>query len=317
MEIINADDRVAWRRFLLAATEVGAEGLRKWRVEKAEIPRVIDKNFEGRFEHIEAGLHPYAPLMACLVAAAETGKADYAGQLGWIESILEPPGYEKGQTVYHTTFPQTVLFVAQAFVGGMLMHNNLSDAAYQLAASKIPDAFNAREARPLYLMTRCNGWPETLEHTCTIAWEFLKRQISTSKWLIKAFGSERNCLIGIGAYYQLLSFLNYLKLRKDGELVAALDPQSHRFPVTVSHAFCVGSKEVVSSGYTLFLKQVPLLKELLKANGIDNNVFKVTWEQWMQVVGSWLGQVYIGIWPEMSVPQKNLPNDLNMNPYVV
>jgi hypothetical protein len=314
LDIIRADDRVAWRKLLLAASERGAEAMKRWRMEQPEIPAIANTDCSARFAHVLAGVESYAPFIACLVAAAETGKEGYADQLGWVESILEPAGYDRSGTVYHATFPQMTFFVAQALVGEMLMLSGAGEAAYQLATTKIVDQFRSHEALPLFSMTRCNGWPDPLEHHCTIAWKFLDSLVSSWEWLKRAFGSEREWRVGISAYYQMLSFLNFMKLAKVGELDAA-QKETGRFPVSAPLCFCVWPADVVGAGYKSFLKQAPILRRVLEANQLAQPDFDFAWNQWMKVAGNWLGQVYMSIWPEMHVPQRDLPRDLHTDPY--
>jgi hypothetical protein len=199
----------------------------------------------------------------------------------------------------------------------MLMLSGAGEAAYQLATTKIPDLFHTQEALPLFSMTPCNGWPKTLEHHCTVAWKFLNSLISTWDWLKTAFGNERESRVGIVAYYQMLSFLNFLKLAKDGELEPAQDLKAGRFPVSAPLSFCVWPADIVNAGYRSFLKQAPILRRLLEANHLNQVDFEVAWNKWMAVAGNWLGHVYVGMWPEMHVPQRNLPSDLNTNPYAL
>jgi hypothetical protein len=316
LEIIHADDRVAWRRLLLAAGEKGSESLNRWKAENPAIPPISDTDSAARFAHVQSGVESFAPLIACLVAAAETGKDGYADQLGWVETILEPAGYEKSGTIYHATFPQTILFVTQALVGGMLMLGGAGEAAYRLATTKIPDHYESREARPLFAMTRCNGWPETLEHHCTIGWKFLDSLIASWTWLKRAFVSERECRSGISAYYQLLSFLNFIKLTKDGEIETE-QAWGGRFQVTAPLCFCVWQRGVVEKGYAAFLTQRGILKRALEANGLDNAAFEAAWPKWIGKVGGWLGDVYRGRWPEMTVPQSKLPEHLKGDPFTL
>lgn len=314
LDIIRADDRVSWRKLLLAASERGVEGLKRWRTEHPDIPAITNTDCAARFAHVLAGVDNYAPLIACLVAAAETGKEGYADQLGWVESILEPVGYDRSGIIYFTTFPQMTLFIAQALVGGMLMLIGAGEAAYRLATTKIVDQFRSHEALPLFSMTRCNGWPEPLEHHCTIAWLFLNSLLSSWDWLKRAFGNARECRVGISAYYQMLSFLNFIKLAKAGELDAA-HKGSGRFPVSAPLCFCVWPVDIVGAGYKFFLKQAPILRRVLEANQMAQPDLDVAWNKWMTVTGNWLDRVYVSSWPEMHVLQRELPRDLHTDPY--
>jgi hypothetical protein len=167
----------------------------------------------------------------------------------------------------------------------------------------------------MFLTTRCNGWPETLEHTCTAAWTFLNSLVSSWTWLQKAYGSERECHVGMAAYYQMLSFLNFLKLAKDNELEAASERQLGRFPVSTPLGCCIGPRDIVDSGYKCFLKQSPVLRRILEVNKFDHASFEAAWAKWMTVAGNWLCEVYRNYWPSIHVPQTSLPKDMNLNPY--
>ena len=315
-EIIHNDDRVAWRKLLLAANEKGVADLKQWKTESPDIPEIKENESAARFAHVEAGVRAYAPFIACLVAAAETGKAHYADQLGWVEIILEPTGWNDARTLYHLSFPQTILYVAQAFVGGMLMQSSSGEAAYALATTKIADSFHSREPRPLFLMTPCNGWPETLEHHCTVAWGFLNSVISSWAWLSKAFGNENVCRSSVSAYYQLLSFLNFVKLAKDGKLATAKE-EFGSFPVTVPVCFCIWPADIVDNGYKMFLKQSAILLRVLETNSIGQPELTLLWANWMKLVGAWLMQVYVRSWPQIHVPQNELPKNLVSQPYLL
>jgi hypothetical protein len=318
LEIIHADDRVAWRKLLLAATEKGIEALKQWRKQNPEIPTLDNNNtdFTARYAHARSGVESFASLIACLLAASETGKDGYADQLGWIESILEPTGYEFGGTVYHAAFPQLIFFVTQALVGGMLMLSGAGEAAYRLASTKVTDKFNSQDARPLFAMTRCNGWPDTLEHHCTIAWAFLNTVITSWTWLKTVFGNERECRAGISGYYQMMSFLNFIKLTKDNQIDVE-QVWGGPFLITAPLCFCVGPREVVEKGYELLLKQNRILKRALEANGLNDSAFEAAWPKWIPKVGAWLGDVYRGRWPEMHTPQAKLPEHLKSDSFVL
>jgi len=314
LAIIHSDDRVAWRRLLLAASEQGAKGLRQWRSENPNIPDISNNDWSARFAHVQLGVEQFAPFIACVVAAAETGRDGYANQLGWIEPILDPSGYDKSGFVYHATFCETIIFVAQALTGGMLILSGSGEAAYQLATTKIQDYYRSREALPLFSMNRCVGWPESLEHHCLMGWRFLNSLIASWPWIKKAYGDDRQCRSGISAFYQILSFLNFIKVSKEGQ-IAIEGPLHGSYPVTVPLSFCVWPQDVVMGGYRSFLKQAPILRRVLEANKIDQASFEAEWTKWMTISGTWLGQVYSGRWPEMHVPQRELPKDLNANPY--
>ena len=88
LDIVRHQDRLAWRKLSMAATERGASELSRWRTEHVHIPRLSNEMDSGPLlVHARIGVSAYAPLLACLIGAAESGDIDYGGQLGWIEHI--------------------------------------------------------------------------------------------------------------------------------------------------------------------------------------------------------------------------------------
>jgi TIR domain len=321
LEIINANDRVAWRKLLLAASEQGSKALTQWRTDKPDIPPISsdqpnNPEWPARFTHVQSGVECFSPLIACLVAAAETGKEGYADQLGWVESVLEPSGYAmSGGIFYHASFPQTIFYVTQALVGGMLMLSGMGEAAYKLGTTKISDQHGSQDARPLFEMTRFNGWPDTLAHSALVGWMFLNSLIDSWDWLTTAFGSKQECRAGISSYYQILSFLNFVQLTKDGQIDIE-QVWGRRLQISVSQCYCAWPEKDVENGYKMFLNQKHNLKRVLEANGLDNDAFEAAWPKWINKVYGWLGGVY-GIRANMRIPQAGLPNDLKHDPFTI
>jgi hypothetical protein len=153
-----------------------------------------------------------------------------------------------------------------------------------------------------------------MDHHCTIAWKFLDQLLSSWDWLKQAFGNERECRVAVSAYYQMLSFLNFIKLAQAGQLDAAQEVPGD-FRVSVPLCFCVWPADVADAGYRSFLKQAPILRRVLEANQLAQRDFDRAWTEWMTVVGNWLGGVYRSARPIMCVPQRDLSKDLRSDPY--
>jgi TIR domain len=315
-DIIHDGDRVAWRKLLLAASERAAASLKEWAEDNVEIPSVKHDDWSDRYAHAKMGVECYGPFIACLIAAAESDKAGFADQLGWVESILNPGGYNTTRTIYHMYFPQLVFFVTQALVGGMLMLSGTGEAAYALATTKLSDKYISANAGPLFEMARFNGWPESLNHESSVAWTFLDSLITSWTWLTTAFGNEQECRAGVSAYYQLLSFLNFVDLAHEGQFDE--DGQKSRgFPVSVPLGFCIWPAGVVEKGYHHFLRLSPVLKTILNANSIDDSVFRAAWPKWISKVGEWLISVYGRDSHEIKVPQSKLQDHFKRLPFAL
>ena len=306
----KTDDSLAWRKQVRAAEVHGTIALKAWKEShNGVLPPAFDESKpDDYFEHAEGGLAAYLPLIATLVAAAETGKAGFADQLGWIDSILSPDGWERSGDIYWVDFPDSVLFVTQALVGGMLVDVGKGDVAYRLGASKIGSIYGSNEKEAIFQRTTVNGWPKSLTGHCTRAWSFLEKLIESWPWLHDAFGSAEKCRCAVTAYYLLLNFQNFVKLSKDGNLVK----QRPEHVVTVSLAFAGWGSKVCDEGYQIFLQQRELIREILDSNGLeDESRFRSDWKLWIAENGRWLGEVFgMRLFGDFGFPHKNLPDDL-------
>lgn len=308
LQIIGDKNTLAWRKLLRSTNTLSVASLRDWRGDGSSIPRFDENAPEEFFAHAEAGVACYAPFIACLLAAAESRVPGFADQTGWIDAILSPEGWERSGPVYWVEFPDAILFVTQALVGGLLMEVGEGRLAYQIGVSKVGDVYHPQEKMAIFSRSNITGWPESLTRQCTKAWGFLDRLIGSWSWLHEVFGSPEKCRMAITGYYLLLNFLNFVKISKDGHL----EKDDLSFPLRVPLTFCRWGQAICDDGYRLFLAQHDLLEELIAANGISElGRFEALWALWVEKNGKWLGSVYP--WHranDLAFPHQNLPEDL-------
>ena len=304
--LIAASDFTTWRRLLRTLYHRAASDLAAWRSEDETPPVATDKDASPLHDHAAKGVSYYMPLFACLVAGAESGKEEFAGQLGWIDEILNSTEWKREGYVYWVDFPQLLLFVGQALVGSMLIETRASEAAYALATTRIPDLHRSRDSKPLFLDSGVTGWPQSMNHSCTVAWGFLYKLIQRQEWMHEVYGSAEHAQSAVSAYYQMLSFLNFNHLSATGRFESG----DLTWAVTVPLTFCSWHRDVVGRGYRTFLGNRALLSRVLEANGLgDPERFQQHWKLWLAECGKWLGNVYHW-YLDFDVPQTNLPNDL-------
>ena len=312
-DIIRSNDRVAWRKLLLASMDHGASKAKTW-AERLNPPRefTIDPP-DKLFVDVRMGIEGYMPAIACLLAAAESGEPEYAGQLGWVDTMYSPPGWKHEGSVYLVRLPETVLFVTQALVGGMLMESGSGEAAYRLACTKVKNKFQT-DVEPIFSQSRVNGWPDTLMHRCTTAWQFLDSLVENWGWLKEPFGSETACRAGITSYYILMDFLNFVRMAKQDKIEVDRRPQDRG--LTSTSLCCLRwPEDTVVQGYRVFLRQRDVLAKLLQSNQIDLARAATLWPVWMLEVGSWLGSVFQGYGYRGTLPHKELFKDWNRDAY--
>lgn len=299
-------DTTTWRRLLRTLQRRAASDLVAWRQADATLPEYTDKDVAPLYAHAGRGVSFYMPLFACLVAGAESGKEEFCGQLSWIDEVETPAAWERSGYTYWTDFPELLLYVGQALVGGMLMDSKRGDDAYELATTKIPNYRNSNEVNVLFRTTRITGWPESMAHHCNLAWGFLNKAILEQEWIGEAFGSADHARSAVSSYYQLLSFLNFCHVSANGHF----ESDKLEWAITVPLNFCRWPEAVVTRGYRIFFGHRSLLQRLLAANGLkDPEKFKQHWQRWLEVCGKWLGNVFHWHF-DFAVPQSTLPADL-------
>jgi hypothetical protein len=279
--------------------------------ENPVVPANSRTDFGVLLDHANLGVGCFESLIACLLAAAETGREQYSGQLGWIDEIRRILSWPQSGLVYWVNFRDTVLFVTQALIGGKLLECGEGKTAYNLATTKVEDRYGS-QSLPVYKHTLINGWPDSLGHTCTIAWSFLTSIIENWGWLKHASGSPETIKEGIVAYYFLMDFLGFVSKAKEGPW--KVEPLST--PVTAPQNFFAWPANAVNRGYAYFLNQIPLLRQILDSNDIDEHNLEVLWKLWLGETLAWLAGVFPDRFPA-ALPNANLPKDLRRNGWVL
>jgi len=309
VEIIRKRDKLGWRRLLKAASSHSLKRLHSWKSDGSLVPQSTEEDRTKLFAHAESGLSCYSPLIACVLAASESSEEGFSGQLGWVDEILSPGDWSRSGSIYWVDFPDAVLFVAQALVGGMLMSVGSGEAAHRLASTRVGSKYDTSGTEPIFARSNLTGWPESLTRHCTVAWSFLEHLIDSWPWLQVAFGSVAKCRAGVCGYYLLMTFLNFVRVAKDGRL----EQGDLRFPLTVPLMFTRWDAAVCREGYRLFLHDKHLLKNVLTTNGImTSERFNSLWQLWMQESGKWVSSVF-RFWADVQFPHSQLPEDLGQS----
>ena len=290
---------------MLALIEHGGIQALEWLKSNEHLVSFEEDKTDALFSDVARGIEGYLPFIAAMVAAAESGEAEYAGQLGWIDSIYSPPAWQDTGSMYLASFPKTVLFIMQSGSG---------EAAYRLAATKVSDKY-AREAKPIYDLSEVNGWPDSLGHRCTTAWQFLDTRIDTWPWIKEAFGSIDACRSAMTGYYMLMNFLNFLAAVKTNSVPPESAPNSGGFVTTVALCCLHWPEPVVAGGYKLLSQQRDVLDRIIKSNGLDRQATAALWPRWMKETGRWLGNVYQSYWNHGFTPHRMLFDEWDKDPF--
>lgn len=309
--LIASRDLAGWRRLVQSIANGCAERLVAWKAKRqTERPTLSEREPQPLWIYLAEGVGCYDPLLACLCAAAESGDPDFSGQLGWIDMVLEPKGWERSGSTFWTDFPRTVLFALHTRLGSMLLQSGAGEQTLRLATTPIRDSYNSRESVPIYLAHDVMGYQVVFDTQSRLGWGFLNHLIEQTKWLHSLFGTGEAQRIALVAYFMLASFLEYCReaTRKD----RPFEPE--KWHLDTPQNFCRAPEDDLRKAYSLILEQRTLLKQILEKNGLSRAELRDTWPKWMAAVVIWSVKVYQHM-PRGELPQTRLPQDLFHDPY--
>lgn len=312
--LIRSQDAIGWKKFVQTVLRESESRLLTWKKERQpSCPHSLDaRNPQPIWEYFGEGLACYDPLLACLLAAAESGDPAFSGQLSWVDLVLDPKGWERSGPTVWTELPRTVFYYLHSTVGAMQMRSLGGDLAVRLATAPIPDPWRRSETLPLYLSGSVNGWQETFDKYCTVSWAFLYTIGTRSAWITDVFGSEETLKSGLTAYHMLMSFLEFVREATRGEWT--FDPAKSNFEV--SHMFVRADDGILKDAFSLLIENKPTLLKILEANGLEEQRFTQLWPDWVKGMKKWnnrLGDGYYGNW--ITFPLENLPRCLFRKPF--
>lgn len=312
--LIRSQDAIGWKKLVQTVLRESESRFLKWKHERqTSCPHSFDvRNPQPNWEFFGEGLSCYDPLLACLLAAAESGDPTFSGQLSWIDLVLEPKGWERSGPTVWTELPRTIFYYLHSVVGAMQMSSLGGDQSVSLATTPIPDPWNRSESSPLFLSRSVNGWQETFGSNCTTSWGFLYTIAARSPWLPETLGSEDSLKSGLTAYYMLMSFLEFVRNATHGDWT--FDPTNSNFEV--SHMFVRSETRIQKNAFALLIENKPTLLKILESNGLSEQRFVELWPDWVNRMKRWsisLGDGYYANWS--AFPLENLSRDLFRKPF--
>ena len=306
LDLARRNDVLGWRKLTQKVASKFPEGLLDWqKARKDNLPSKVEDLPQMALE----GVSFCAPMMAIALAGVESQHPQFANQIGLIDEFLHPSGWERSGSTILVQFPEVIVFVYQALVGGLAMQTQQGDLAHRLANADVPDFYSPSKSEPLFRMTSYTGWPESLNHTVTIAWKFLMQLPEHWRWLNEVFGSEDNFKAAIGAYYMLLNVIEFFDA-VDQNLDLSDAKQIH---LSVPMCFAVIDETQQRKSLRYFKECIPYVAKLWRAKPLDQDVMADKWKQWMSIGGFWISQVYRHGW-HRGIGHGNLPQLIANSP---
>jgi len=290
LELARTDDKIGWRKFLLKASSVVGPRLLSWRKEVGDTPPRDEKELAQR---ALTGVTSVSPTIAIALAGVESQLEFFRNQIGLIDDFLHPANWQLSGYTTITHLPEMVAFTYQALVGSVAMQTIQADIAERLAWVEISDLTDTEKSSPLFRTTAVTGWPESLNHNCTIAWLFLRQLPKQWNWLNEIFGDNDNYNAGLCAYYALLNIIEFVDAIEQG--MSLSKPQDVSLSVPAS--FTVMGHPISSKASRLLEQNRSTIEKIWESGKIDRSVKVKKWEEWEAVMSSWIHNVYNGfIW---------------------
>lgn len=302
LQLARTVDTLGWRKFTQKVASQFPNGLTEWQnARRKDLPSRV----EDLPQMVLEGCSFCAPMIAIALAGVESQQPQFSNQIGLIDEFLHPPAWERSGNTILTHFPEAIVFVYQALLGGLAMQTQQPNIAIRLANAEIPNIYS-NKSEPLFRQTSVTGWPESLNHTCTIAWKFLTQLPESWPWLLDVFGDSDSYQSALGAYYMFLSTIEFLDAIDQG--IDLSDLKSIRLTVPIT--FVAISEQNQKKAARYFKETVPQIAPLWRAKNLPHEVMSEKWNAWLALAGHWVSQVYRNGWPwgYEGMPIRNLPD---------
>jgi hypothetical protein len=285
LEFARSNDTIGWRKYLLKASSAISSQLLKWKKTEGE---KIPSKVEDLPQWALPGVTSVSPVMAIALAGVESQSAFFRNQVGLIDELLRPANWELSGNTIVTRFPEMLAFVYQALLGSVAMQTAQADIAKRLAWVEIPEFSGARESAPLFRSPRVTGWPESLNHTCTIAWAFLLQLPENWPWLNEIFGDADHYKAALASYYAALNLIEFIDaLEQKVDL-----SQGQKVWLTVPVSFTVMGETVSRRALRLLEENRPTLEKVWQSSKLESAAKLAKWKEWEGVMASWIDNVY-------------------------
>jgi hypothetical protein len=285
LEVARQGDLIVWRKIIRQATASIQEQLKLWRQKyDAKEPRDIKILTEAALE----GISIYAPLLSIALAGVESGRDKFSNQIGIIDEIINPRGWNwSGYTVY-SDLPFTIAYVYQALHGGICMSTGQLMHVIKFARSKV--TLRDNKSLPINKCHNIVGWPDTLGGNSKTGWQFLMNLPVQWKWLEELFGSHDEYREAVCAYYIALNVIELADSLADNQETMLKEAQSKqgRIMLDIPLEFLREDQHILRKAFRLFLTEPENVKTIWQSKNISYAKMKELWPIWVYHLKLWL-----------------------------
>jgi hypothetical protein len=285
LDVARQGDLIIWRKIVRQANTPIQEQLKLWRQKyDAQEPRDVKLLTEAALE----GITIYAPLLSIALAGVESGRDKFINQIGIIEEIINPRGWNwAGYTVY-ADLPYTIAYIYQALHGGICMQTSQLLQVIKFARLRL--TLRDNKSKAIYKCHNIIGWPDTLGGNSKTAWQFLMSLPEKWKWLEELFSSQEEYREAICAYYIALNVIEFADTIADNqeEMLREAQRKGDRIILDIPLEFFREEQHVLRKAYRLFLMEPDEVKTIWQSRNISHAKMKELWPIWLQHLRLWL-----------------------------
>jgi hypothetical protein len=283
LEIVRQADFIAWRKLIAEARKPIPAQLAKWRA-KYERLGLVGRQEEDRsqlftklMDSAAEGVAPYTPLFSIAFAGVASGKEKFNNQVGLLDEMLYPKGWNRSGQTDIADLPETVSFVYQALHGSVCLLTDQLFLAMRLARERIGLGIR-HESISLYKESGIIGWPSTLGGNSAIAWDFLWGLSQRWSWLSEIFGDTDDYRAALCAYHMGLNILELADAIADGQKEIT---NSRDLRLEVPIRFPAMPLDVLRRGYHLLLSSPEQVRNIWTSRKVNDATIKEVWPKWI------------------------------------
>ncbi|MBF0507601.1 MAG: toll/interleukin-1 receptor domain-containing protein [Deltaproteobacteria bacterium] len=283
LDIARNGDSVAWGRIIKNALSQISSELSGWRNKYANNSL---RDIQALHEMALEGANIYAVIFSIVLAGIESGKDKFKNQIGLIDKILDPRGwnYTGSQTIVY--FPDAIACIYQALNGAMCLQTHQLSLSAKLARIKVIKKFDNKSI-PLYQRHEIVGWPTTLGREPAAIWSFLIKLSEKWNWLNEPFGSVEDYRESLCAYYLVLNIIELIDIITAGDEHLL---QNDRVRLHIPLSFMQEDLETLRRAYHLLLVDPDQIRGIWETRNIQEEKVKELWPKWVYHLKNWLGR---------------------------
>jgi hypothetical protein len=281
IEIARRGDFVAWRHLVRKVKEPLSARLGEWRL-KYEGARSIQVTALPAMVLDAAAI--YSPLMGVALAGLEAGNAKFNNQIGVLDELLRPKGWNSAGPTVVGSIPNALVFTYQALHGATCLEVGELSLAIALTRTRVirPHHF---EGVVVHRDHQLIGLPESFAESFSGAWNFLVSLAEKWSWLQRIFGSGLEYKASLCGYYMALSVQELALMIADGKA----DSVDQKDLILEIPALWVGmDAEIQHQGYRRLVRSDDAVRDIWRSLGVSDKAMAAAWGSWVTQTVKWI-----------------------------